>query len=107
MAIIGSCVPKMEKPCLWIAASLEPATSLYTQDTRKGRTKRLAGLASPHSGDYHLIIRRGRHCCSTRPEQSRMSSHPPGPCGSGIGKSVGGDAGAIPGADISGAHLRW
>ncbi len=64
MAIAGSCVSTMEKPCLWITTSPESATFMYTQNTRKEHPGRLAGLASPHWG-RHVIIRRGRHYCGT------------------------------------------
>ncbi len=59
MAITGSCVSTMEKPCLWITTSPESVTSLYTQNTRKGHTGHLASPASPHSGEYVLITRHG------------------------------------------------
>jgi hypothetical protein len=71
MAIAGSCVSKMENPCSWITTSLESATFLYTQNTRKGHTERLASPASHHSGQ-HGFIRHGRRCCITWAEQSRM-----------------------------------
>ncbi len=76
MTIAGSCVSTMEKPCLWITTSPESATLLYTGNTCKGHTGRLASLASPHLGGYDLIIRRGRRHCGTWADQSHMSSHP-------------------------------
>src|SRR6266403_3998787 len=108
MAIAGSCVSTMENPCLWITTSPEPATTLYTQNTRKRHIGSLASLASPHLGGHDPIITRGRHCRSTWPEQSRMSSQP-GPCEWAIGESLCRDAGAIPGADRAqaAALLRW
>ncbi len=65
MAIAGSCVSTMEKAYFWITMSTESATSLYSQNTRKRHTGRLASLASPHPGQYDLNIRRGQHHCST------------------------------------------
>src|SRR6267154_4597108 len=98
MAIAGSCVPTMEKPCPWITASLESATLLYTQYTRKGHIGRLASLASHHSGRYGLI-RHGQCRCNTWAERSCMSSLPLGSWGSAIGRSHGTDAGVIPRID--------
>ena len=46
MAIAGSCVSTMEKRCPWITTSPKSATFLYTQNTRKRHTGRLATLAS-------------------------------------------------------------
>ena len=46
MAIAGSHVSMMEKPCSWFTTPSELATFLYTRNTRKGRTGRLACLAS-------------------------------------------------------------
>jgi hypothetical protein len=105
MAIAGSCVSTMEKPCFSITASPESATLLYIQNTRKGHTGRLASLASHHSGQYGLIIRHGQPHRSTWAEQSRMSSLPLEP-GLAIGRSLGTDARAIPGVDTSAAHLK-
>ena len=85
MAIAGSCVSTMEKPRFWITTSTESATLLYTQNTRKGHTGRLASLASHHLGVYDPIIRRGRRRCGTRAGESRMSTQPPAPCGTAIG----------------------
>src|SRR6266403_4292184 len=107
MAIAGSCVSTMEKCYLWITTSPESTTFMYTQNTRKGHPGRLASSASHHQGGNDLIIRRGQHCCSPWADQSRMSSRPLGPCGSGFGKSIGSDAGAIPGADTPVALLNW
>ena len=107
MAIVGSCVSTMEKPCLWITTSPESATFLYTYNTRRGHIGRLASLASPHSGGYDLIIGRGRHYCGTWPDKSRMYSQPRWTCGSAIGKGVGSDAGDIPGVDKAAALLKW
>ena len=99
MAIAGSCVPTMEKPCLCITASLGSATLVYTQNTRKGHTGRLASLASHRSGRYRLITSHGQHHRSTGAEQSCMSSLPLGSCGSAIGRSLGTDACVIPRVD--------
>ena len=107
MAIAGSCVSTMEMPCLWITTSPGSATFLYTGNTRKRHTGRLASLASRHQGPYDLIIRHRRHHCGTWAEQSRMSSQPFGPCGMAIGERLVSDAGVIPGADTVGALLRW
>ncbi len=74
MAIADSCVSTMEKRRLWITKSSESATSLYSQNTGKGHTGRLASLASTHPGGHIRKIRRGRHHCGTWAEQSRMSS---------------------------------
>ena len=57
MAIAGSCVPTMEKPCFSITTSPETAPFLYTQSTRKRHTGHLASFASHHQGHYGLIIR--------------------------------------------------
>ena len=46
MAIAGPGVSTMENPCPWITASPESKTLLYTSNTRKGHTARLAGLAT-------------------------------------------------------------
>jgi len=66
MAIAGSCVSTMEKPCLWITTSSESATSLFTQNTGKGHTGRLASVASPHLVGNDLII--GRDCSAQVPQ---------------------------------------
>ncbi len=79
MAIAGSCVSTMEKRHLQITTSLESAASLYTQNTRKEHTGRLASLASPHFGGHVLNIGHGRHHCGTWADQSRMLSRPLGP----------------------------
>jgi hypothetical protein len=42
MAIAGSCLSTMEKPCSWITTSPQSATFLYTQNTHKGYTGCLA-----------------------------------------------------------------
>ena len=47
MAIPGSCVSAMEKPCFSITASPESATCLYTRNTLKRHAGPLASLASP------------------------------------------------------------
>jgi hypothetical protein len=110
MAIAGSCVSTMEKPCSWIAMPPESATCLHTQNPRKGHTGHLASLTSHRCGQYGLLIRHGQRHCSTWAERSRMSSLPLGPCGLATGKSLGCDAGAIPGLDRSAALLtliRW
>ncbi len=65
MAIAGSCLSTMEKPRLWITTSFESATFLYTRNTRKGHTGRLACLASPYLGGYVLVIMHGQHHCNT------------------------------------------
>jgi hypothetical protein len=106
MAIAGPCVSTMEKPRSWINTSPETATLLFTRNTRKEHTGRLANLASHHSGLYALNIGHGQHNRSTWAEQSRMSSRPRGPCGSAMAKSLGCDAGAIPEADRAAALLR-
>jgi hypothetical protein len=49
MAIAGSCLSTMEKPRFCITTSPESATLLYTQNTGKEHTGRLAGLTSHRS----------------------------------------------------------
>ena len=60
MATVCSCVLKMEKRCSSITTSPEPATCLYTQNTRKGHTGCLASLALHRRGPYGIIIRHGQ-----------------------------------------------
>ena len=56
MAIPGSCVSTMEEPRFSITTSPEPATLLYTSNTRKRRTGHLASPASHHLGLYGRYI---------------------------------------------------
>jgi hypothetical protein len=55
MAIVCQCVSTTEKSCFSITASLESAIVLYTQNTRKGYTGRMASLGSPRKWQYDLI----------------------------------------------------
>src|SRR6266852_8962983 len=99
MAIVGSCVSTVEKRSVWITTSPEFAALLFTRNTRKGHTGRLASLAAHRWGQYGLVIRHGQHHCSTWATQSRSSRQPLEPCGLAIGTSLGRDAGAISGVD--------
>ena len=55
---------------------------------------------------YDLVTRDRQRRCGTWAGQSRMSSHPSGPCGLAIGESLGRGAGAIPGVDRSALRLK-
>ena len=103
MASPRSCVSKVEKRCSSIVKSPESTSLLYTKNTHKGYTGRLASLTSPRWAWvwYDLNNRHGQHHCSTWAEQSCTSSRPRGPCGLAIGKSLGCDAGPIPTVDTS------
>ena len=46
MANAGSCMSTMEMPCFWITTSPESSTLLYTLNTGKGHTGRLASPTS-------------------------------------------------------------
>ena len=92
------------KPHFSITMAPKSATLLYTQNIHKRHTGHLASLASPHLGLDALIIIHGQRHCSTWAEQSHMLSCLE-PCALAIGKRLGSDAGAIPGADRSSAHL--
>jgi hypothetical protein len=66
MAIAGSCMSTMEKNCFRITTSPESATFLYTRNTRKGHTGRLASLTSHRRGHLHgLVIGNGQPYCGT------------------------------------------
>jgi len=104
MANAGSCVPMMEIPCFSITTSPESPTLLYTSNTRKGHTGRLASFAPLHRGQFSLN-RHGRRHCGTWAEQPRLSSQL-APRGSEIGTSLGTDARVIPTVDKTAALVR-
>ena len=101
MAIAGSCVSTMAKPCVQITTSPESATRLYTPNTRKRQAGRLANLSSHCSGQCCILFSHGQCYLGTWAEQSHMSSPVLAPCGLAIGNCLGSDAGVIPGVDTS------
>ena len=104
MANADSCVPTMEVPCFWITTSLESTTLLYTSNTGKGDTGRLASLASHHLWQFGPNKHNGQRHCGTWAEKSRISSQL-GPFWLAIETSLGTDARVIPRVDKPAALL--